>query len=167
MEITFESVSAFFDDYFNTLEECMGPIEKVPKIARFFAEDMEFHFMSYNEFSPGRPLTREEVLGIFIHPGVKEKIVPLYYTVNLKEKICVVLFEDQISDSTGNLGKKFYCSVHYTFRQEADGSLKIIKILDFTGDQDPEEVRMHLGKFSAAGKAAVDKVLVEWLKARY
>lgn len=59
MELTNETVSNFFDKYFETVYERMGAIEKVLISSRLFPEDLEFSFKTHNVF--GSSLFREEI----------------------------------------------------------------------------------------------------------
>ena len=162
MELTYESVSTWFDGYYKTVES-IGALDKISMIGKHFTDDFRFNFKTGNIFSSGK--TREELLLEMIHPGIHEQIKPLYYAINLKEMVCVVYFLDQIvSDTDGNLGKEFECSCHYHFRSDKDMGIKIYQIDDWVGYQSPEDQALHLEAFTGNCKKAMENMMTEWIR---
>ena len=113
MEVNYENISGWFDAYFEDVNKNQGPLEVVVNLKKYFTSD--FEFMMYTApsfFKP--PLSREELLMLFVHPGLHEKLTPQHYVVDVKQMIVVVQFQLQFTDEPS--GKAFptkQASAHY------------------------------------------------------
>ena len=171
MDITYEYISEWMDNYFKTVRENMGPLETVPKIGKLFTEDFEFVYYtppSTAEFTWGRA-SREELLMMMVHPGLAEVITPKYYAINLKEMVCVVRFDDRTVDtSTGNdLVPSFQASAHYHLVTADDTGLKIGLLEYWTENQTPENIEITQEAWFKHSKPAFEGIIFDWLKSRY
>ena len=69
-----------------------GPWSRWPSYARYFADDFQFWmFTPPPFFTP--PLSRDELLLTFVHPGIHEKLTPKYYAIDVETLVAVVQFE--------------------------------------------------------------------------
>ena len=168
MELTYENVSTWFDKYYETVSK-VGTLETVSTIGKFFTEDFEFIYYTLPpdaDFSMSKS-NREELLYMFIHPGLFEVIKPEYYVIDLKKMINAVKFYDQIvSESAGVLGS-FHASCHYHFTPAEDTGLKIRKIEYWTETQTPESVKIQTEAWLKALREASVSAISDWLKSRY
>jgi hypothetical protein len=168
MELTYENVTAWFDNYFETVNKNMGSLKTVPNIGKLFTDDFTYNYYtlpSGGDFT-GSKMSREELIMGMVHPSLEEKITPKYYAINLKERIVVVRFEDQtIVD--GELISTFQASAHYTVVPAADTGLKICLLEYWTSNQTPEAVRLTTEAWLSSAKKAFEGLVFEWLKSRY
>jgi hypothetical protein len=170
MELTYENVSAWFDQYFKEVVANIGPLETVPKNGKFFTDDFTYAYHTVPataEFTRGLA-SREQLLSQMVHPGLREIIKPKYYAINLKEMICVVRFEDNMVADSGELvAQPFQASAHYTFVPAADTGIKI-KLLEYwTSNQTPENIAKTQAAWFKYSKDAFKGIVFDWLRARY
>ena len=138
MEVTYENMLKWFDVYFEDVNNNQGPLEKVVNLKKYFTSD--FEFMMYTApsfFEP--PLSREELLMLFVHPGLHEALRPQHYVVDVKQMMVVVQFELQFTDEPS--GKEFppkQASAHYHLILEENKDLKIKKIQYWTESSPPD-----------------------------
>jgi hypothetical protein len=131
MEITYENITGWFDDYFKAFNKNSGPIETVPNMQRFFTPDLEF--WAYNMAGAERPSSREQLLMTMVHPGLHEELTPREYVVDLKRLVIVVQFQLQFNDApSGKVWPAKQASAHYHMVLDKDNNLKIKKIVYFT-----------------------------------
>ena len=127
MDVTYENILGWFDTYFEDANKNQGPLETVPNLKKYFTAD--FEFMMYTAppfFTP--PLSREELLMLFVHPGLHEALRPQYYVVDVKQMIVVVQFEIQFTDEpSGKTWPTKQASAHYHLKLDEAGDLKIKK----------------------------------------
>jgi hypothetical protein len=75
------------------------------------------------------PLSRQELLMLFVHPGITENLVPRYYVVDPRNKKVVVQFEIRfVDDVSGRAWPPKQASAHYQFTVDDDGKLLIASI---------------------------------------
>jgi hypothetical protein len=129
MELTCENVVKWFDCYFEDVRTNQGNLETVPKLGKYFASDFEFRMYTGPSPSPGKPMSRDELLISFVHPGLHEEIIPQYYAVGLEQMIVAVQFEIRFSDEPS--GKKWpplQASAHYHLLIDQNKEMKIRRI---------------------------------------
>jgi hypothetical protein len=164
MEINYETVSAWFDKYFETVAKT-SEIESIPGFARFFTEDFEY---TYYTMPPVDVLSekadREGILKSFMHPGIHELIRPEYYLMDLKKLIVAVRLYDQIvSDTAGVIAKFNGCAIYFMVPAE-DMGIKIRKIEFFTENQSPESIEIQNKEYAKSTPVAFNKLFSDWLK---
>ena len=133
MELTYEKVTAWFDKYFEDVNKNQGPLETVPNLKKYFTSDFEFVMYTIPPVPQAsmvtRPMSREGLLMLFLHPGLHEGLVPQYYVVDLKKMIVVVQFEIRFSDRvSGKTWPPMQASAHYHLVLDENKDLKIRKI---------------------------------------
>jgi hypothetical protein len=137
MEPTYDSVAKWLDGYFRDVGENQGPIETVRNLRAYFTPD--FEFWMYTGRSPSQPLSRDELLVLFVHPGFHEKLSPNYYVIDVKRLIAVVQFEVQFVDqSSGTTWPPVQASAHYHLALDENKDLKIKKIEYWTQNFSPD-----------------------------
>jgi hypothetical protein len=171
VEITHETISAWMDGYFRAVSENMGPLETVPKLGKLFTED--FVYLCYTppptaDFT-GREASREGLLKMMIHPGMREVIEPLYYAINVEQLIACVRFNDRTVDveSGKDIVPPFQASAHYYLVPADDTGLKIKRLEFWTEHQDPENIAITQAAWFKNSKPAFENIISDWLKARY
>jgi hypothetical protein len=168
MEITYENISTWFDEYFKIVGKT-GSVESVPKIGKFFTDDFEY---IYYTLPQGADFTseragREGLLMMFLHPGLNEVFKPEFYAIDMKKMIVSVKFYDQlISETDGVLGS-FYASAIYHMIPAEDTGLKIRKIEYWTSNQTSESMRNQAQAWARAREGAFGSIISGWLKANY
>jgi hypothetical protein len=132
MDVTYESLSKWLDTYFEDVNRNQGPIELVLNLKKYFAEDLEFWMYTAPPFVHP-PLSREELLILFVHPGLHERLVPNYYVIDVKRMLVVVQFEIRFTDEiSGTAFPPKQASAHYHLVLDEKGDLKIKKIQYWT-----------------------------------
>jgi hypothetical protein len=132
MEWTYESISKWFDRYFEDVRKSQGSIETVPNLKQYFTADMELMMYTSPAPPPRKPMTRDALLISFIHPGLQEDIVPECYAIDLKQLIVAVRFEIRFADQpSGMKWAPLQASAHYHLVEES-GQLKIRRIYYWT-----------------------------------
>lgn len=137
MEFTHDNIQKWFYDYFAEFNKCNGNPKKVPNMAKYFTEDLQF--ISYI-LDVKRPDDREGLLNSMIHPGLLENLEPEEMLIDQKNKFVAVILRVQFKEeSTGTLFPlKHNCAVYHIINNK-DGNLKINKIIYFTEHRSPEE----------------------------
>jgi hypothetical protein len=133
MEWTYESISKWFDEYFEDVRKNQGNIETVPLLGKYFTADMELMMYTAPSPPPRKPMTRDALLISFIHPGLQEDIVPRHYAIDMKRMIVAVQFEIRFADQPSNTTwPPLQASAHYHLAHDESGSLKIKRIYYWT-----------------------------------
>ena len=131
MELTYENVVKWFDDYYEAFNRNAGPLKTVPNMEKYFAPELEF--WPYNMPKTTQPSSREDLLRTMIHPGLHEELTPREYVVDLSRLVVVVRFMLQFNDEpSGKVWPGKEASCHYHLKQDENGDLKITKIVYFT-----------------------------------
>jgi hypothetical protein len=140
MEFTHDNIQKWFYDYFAEFNKCNGNPKKVPNMAKYFTEDLQF--ISYI-LDVKRPDDREGLLNSMIHPGLLENLEPEEMIIDQKNKFVAVILRVQFKEeSTGTLFPvKHNCALYHVINNK-DGNLKINKITYFTEHRSPEEPDM-------------------------
>jgi len=137
-EVTYDELSQWLDGYFQAVNGNQGDLDKVVKLTKYFTADFQFVMYTRTKEAfggpfPQGPSSRSQLLLLFVHPGLLERLSPQYYVIDLKRMIAVVQFEVQFFDeSTGNAcTPPLQNSAHYHLVLE-NGDLKITKIQYWT-----------------------------------
>ena len=113
MERTYEEISKWFDGYFEQVRVNQGGIETVPNLKKFFTSDFELRMHTARGQSSIK-MSRDELLFSFIHPGLREDILPRYYAIDLRLRLVAVQFEIRFSDElSGKEWGPIQASAHY------------------------------------------------------
>ncbi len=127
MDLTYDYISKWFDDYFEDVRRYQGNLETVPNLKKYFTTDLEL-MMHTAPTSPLR-MSRDALLMSFVHPGLQEDITPRHYAVDLRQMIIAVLFEINFSDKlSGNKWPALQASAHYQLIVDEDKFLRIKRI---------------------------------------
>jgi hypothetical protein len=138
MELTYDNIVKWFNEYYAAFDKNAGPLETVPNMEKYFAPDLEF--WPYNMAGTTQPSSREDLLMTMIHPGLHEELTPQEYVIDLKRMVVVVCFQLQFNDEpSGRVWPAKLASCHYHLRQDEEGELKITKIIYFTERASPDE----------------------------
>lgn len=138
MEITYDNIVKWFDEYYRAFNENSGPLDTVPNMEKYFAPECEF--WPYNMPNTQEPSSREDLLRTMIHPGLHEELTPREYVIDLNRMVVVVLFQLQFNDEpSGRIWPPKLASCHYHLKQDENAYLKITKIVYFTERAAPEE----------------------------
>ena len=130
--MTREQISKWLDAYFEAANRLQGEVESVAELSRYFAPDMQFIMYTPPPFMTP-PLSREELLMTFVHPGIHEQLTPKYYVIDTESMLAVVQFELQFRHSEyGKTWAPLLASAHYHLRENADGEIVIGKIQYWT-----------------------------------
>lgn len=142
MEITYENVAKWFDDYFEACNKNMGPLETVPKLEKYFAPDLEFCMYTAPDWVK-EPLSREGLLMLMVHPGLHEELTPQYYVIDVKRMVVVVQFQIQFNDEpSGKVWSPVQASCHYHIMLDESRDLKIKKIQYWTEAASPNDLAL-------------------------
>ncbi len=166
MEVTYENVVKWFNTYFKDVNKNQGPLELVGSLKKYFTPD--FEFMMYTAppfFKP--PLSREELLMLFVHPGLHEKLTPQYYVIDVERMIVVVQFEIRFTDQKS--GKAFppkQASAHYHLTVDETGDLKIRKIQYWTQSSPPDVVAPMYELWNKYKEKALTDLAMDFIKKR-
>ena len=138
MELTYDSIVKWFDEYYAAFNKNAGPLKSVPNMEKYFAPELEF--WPYNMPGDTQPASREDLLMTMIHPGLHEELTPLEYIVDIKRMVVVVRFQLQFNDEpSGRVWPAKQASCHYHLKLDDNGELKITKIVYFTECSSAEE----------------------------
>jgi len=142
MEFTHDNVRKWFESYFAEFNKCNGDAKKVPKMEKYFSEDLQF--ISYM-LNVKRPDDREGLLNTMVHPGLLEELKPEDMIIDEKNKSVAVVLRVQFTEvSTGTVfPAKHNCAV-YNLVQDVNGYLKIQRISYFTEHRSPDEPDMKI-----------------------
>jgi hypothetical protein len=131
MELTYEYVAKWFDEYYESFNKNAGPLETVPNMEKYF--DTNLQFWPYNIPGDTQPASREDLLMTMVHPGLHEELTPLEYIIDLQRLVVVVRFQLQFNDEpSGRVWPAKQASCHYHLKRSNDDMLKISKIVYFT-----------------------------------
>jgi hypothetical protein len=156
MELIYDNIMEWFDNYFEAFNKNAGPFKTVPNMEKYFTPDLEF--WSYNMPDVKRPSSREDLLMTMVHPGLYEELTPREYVVDLRQLIVVAQFQLQFTDEpSGKVWPAKQASAHYHLVRDGQTGLKIKKILYFTEYRSPEET----GNLRELWKNYRDKALQE------
>ena len=133
MELNYESVMKWFDDYFEDVRKSQGDLNTVPNLRKYFTPDLELMMYTAPSSPPAKAMSRDALLISFIHPGLQEDIVPNYIAVDLAKMIAVVQFEIRFCDKpSGKTWAPLQASAHYHLIIGEKKELKIRRILYWT-----------------------------------
>lgn len=129
MEVTYESIQKWFENYFDDICKYQGDLATVPKLKKFFASNLEVTMYAIPSPQPRKPMTRDALMISFVHPGLQEDLIPNYYSIDVKQLITVVQFEIRFSDKpSGKTWAPLQASAHYHLLVDENKDLKIRKI---------------------------------------
>ena len=138
MELTYDNVIKWFDDYFNAFNENEGNPETAPDMEKYFDPELEFY--SYNVHDEQKPTGRDHLVRAIEHPGFHEVFRPQYYVYDEKRQILVAQLELQFTEtSTGTVFPPKMASAHYHFILDENKDIKLKKILYFVEVTSPDE----------------------------
>lgn len=164
MELTYENVSAWFDEYFESVSRNIGPFETVADLAKYFTDDLEFWMYTPPSFMTS-PLNRAEFLLSLVHPGIHDEMTPRYYVLDLRQNVLVarvtVQFSDEISGE--ELGGEIEASAHYHFVLDEAGDLKINRIFYWTETPSPEDIEALARRWEKSKQQALTGLALDYL----
>jgi hypothetical protein len=139
MTKTRQEISDWLDEYFDTANKKQGLLETVPDIGAYFAPELEFWMYTAPPFIKP-PLSRDELLMSFVHPGLQEDLTPRYYAIDPDAMKAIVQFEICFRhEASGKAWPLLQASAHYHLREDPDGRLLITKIQYWTQSTKPED----------------------------
>ena len=166
MEVTYENILGWFDTYFEDANKNQGPLETVPNLKKYFTADFEFMMYTAPAFVKS-PLSREELLMLFVHPGLHEALRPQYYVVDVKQMIVVVQFELQFTDEpSGKEWQPLQASAHYHLILDENKDLKIKKIQYWTETAPPEDFEPMFKLWNESKKKALTDLAMDFIKTK-
>jgi hypothetical protein len=166
MDLTYEKAIKWFDAYFEDVNRNQGPIETVPNLRKYFTPDFEF-WMYTGRASMKRPLSRDELLMLFVHPGLHEALTPQYYVVDIKRMIVVVQFEIRFVDqSSGKAWPPKQASAHYHLVIDENDALRIKKIQYWTESFQPDLFASLYASWEAYREKALVALATDYLNAK-
>ena len=140
MEFTYETISRWFDIYFEQVCKNQGDLATVPNLKKYFASDFELIMHTAPPDSAGKTMSRDALLMSFVHPGLHEDILAHYYVIDVKQMIVVVQFEIRFRDEpSGKNWAPIQASAHYHLTVDDHRNLMIRKIEYWTAAL-PEDV---------------------------
>ena len=161
MKLTYENLEEWFDIYFEDVNKNQGQIEDVAKSRKYFTADFEFMMYTPPPFVKP-PLSREDLLMLFVHPGLHEALKPRHYVIDLKRMIVVVQFELQFSDKvSGKTWQAKQASAHYHLVLDENQDLKIKKIQYWTGSNPSEDYTPMYQLWSASKEKALSELAIK------
>jgi hypothetical protein len=131
---SYEQIASWLDGYFQGVNANQGAVECAMELRKYFSDDLEFRMYTAagSEFM-SLPLTREQLLVTFVHPGLLEIITPNYYVIDVDAMKAVVQFAIVFRDEkSGREWPAKQASAHYHLRSDASGELRIAKIQYWT-----------------------------------
>lgn len=140
MELTYDDMVRFMDNYFADYNKYAADPETLPKMLKYYIPDIQLY--SYT-LEPERPFGLDKILRAMRHPGLHEEFKPNYYVVDTERKVVVVQMQNKFTEIA--IQKSYppkELSVHYHLLQESGGDIKISKILFFTEVRSPDDVNM-------------------------
>jgi len=163
MEFTYDNISKWLDNYFQTFNENAGPIDTVRNMRKFFSAQLEFWPYNMAAGSVPRPSDRDTLLVTMIHPGLHEHLTPREYIIDLKRKVVVVQFQIKFTDQvSGTTWPEKQASAHYTFGEE-NNEFKIIKIQYWTEAAVPGENTPMRELWKKYKDKALDELVKNWM----
>lgn len=162
---TYNQVKKWFDGYFNAVNECMGPLETVPQIGRFLTPDLQFVMHTAPPFIKS-PLSREEFLLALVHPGLKDRMTPKYYAIDLKQMVTVARIEVRFSDESSGeeLTAPIQASCHYHFVVDQNDEIKI-DLIEYWTESQPAEPRLF-EMMVRTKDDALNALALDWLESK-
>ncbi len=140
MELTYENMVNFMNQYFADYNRYGGNPDTLPNMLKYYVPEIELHSFTLNAV---RPFFLEGILGAMTHPGLHEEFTPRYYVVDEKRKVVVVQLKNQFTEEAIN---KSYpakeLSVHYHLTQDENNNIRVSKILFFTEPRSPDEANV-------------------------
>lgn len=159
MKLSYDEIVSWLDSYFESCNKHQAGPDDVANLTRWFSPDLEF--MMYTPppfFTP--PLSRQQLLMLFVHPGIREHLLPQYYAIDLEKSIAVVQFEIRfVEEASGRAWKPLQASCHYHLVQDGEGSIRIGKIKYWTQSHDPDD---DFAPLFEKWMAAKDRALAEF-----
>ena len=127
MELTYETITKYMKDYFETFNKYGRDPKTIHRLDDYYAPDLEF---TPYVAGIGHTAGRDEFLQILLsHPSSCEKLTPEEIVVDERRKIAVVLIKAEISDSkTGEVlvSKRYF--ILYPLVLDENNTIKIKKI---------------------------------------
>ena len=157
MPHTREEIASWLDAYFEAVNSYQGTLESVAKLRKYFSDDFEFWMYTSRNRPSAPPLTRDQLLMLFIHPGLLEKLIPKYYVIDVDSRVAVVQFEIRFCDE--NSGKEWpprQASAHYHFKPDGTEGIQIGKIQYWTETFTEEFDSMYEQWWRAKDEALVE-----------
>jgi hypothetical protein len=140
MELTYDRIAKWFDEYYAAFNSNAGPLKTVPDMEKYFAPELEF--WPYNMPGDTQPASREDLLMTMVHPGLHEELTPREYVIDLKRLVVVVRFQLQFNDEpSGKVWPAKQASCHYHLKPDDKNGLIITKIVYFTECSSPNEAK--------------------------
>ena len=140
MELTYDNLVKWFDEYYAAFNNNAGPLETVPNMEKYFTEDLQF--ISYI-LNVKRPDDREGLLRTMVHPGLLEELTPEDIIIDEKRKTVAVILRVQFKEeATGTVFPAKHNCAHYQLIEDSSGEYKIRKISYFTEHRPPDEPDM-------------------------
>jgi hypothetical protein len=128
MDLTYEVTSKWFDEYFEQVRINQGALETVPNLKKFFTSDFVLTLHTGPSQSSIK-MSRDELLMSFVHPGLREDILPKYYVIDLRQMVVAVQFEIRFCDApSGTNWAPIQASAHYHLLLDENGDLRIRRI---------------------------------------
>lgn len=154
MEVSYENVLEWFENYFDEICKYQGDLNTVPKLKKFFTSDLELTMYSIPSPQPREPMTRDALLMSFVHPGLQEDLIPRYYSIDVKQLIVAVQFEICFSDKPSRkTWEPLQASAHYHLIVDEINDLKIRRINYWT-EPLPEDLFGYWSKHKEEALAA-------------
>ncbi len=163
MDVTYENLSTWLDVYFEDVNRNQGSIELVVNLKKYFTPDFEFWMYTAPPFVHP-PLKREELLMLFVHPGLHEGLVPQYYVIDVRRMMAVVQFEIRFVDEvSGTAFPPKQASAHYHLVLDEKGDLKINKIQYWTQATPPDVMAPMYKAWNNYREKALTDLAVKYL----
>lgn len=163
MEFDYENTVKWFDTYFEDVNKYQGMLETIPNLKKYFTSDFEFMMYTAPDFVKP-PLSREDLLMLFLHPGLHEKLTPQYYVVDVKRMIVVVQFEILFTDKpSGKVWPALQASAHYHLILDENKDLKIKKIQYWTESAPPEDFESLFDLWNGSKNKALMEHAIEYI----
>jgi len=141
MELTYDNVTKWFDDYFKAFNDNEGNPETAKNMRQYFMPDLEFY--SYNMPDEKKPTGVDHLISAIEHPGFHEVFRPQYYVYDEKQKILVAQLQLQFTETaTGTVFPAKMASAHYHIVQDENQGLKIKRALYFVEASSSKEPRI-------------------------
>jgi hypothetical protein len=132
MSIARQQIADWLDAYFQAANDKQGPIESVAGLRPYFADDLQFWMFTPPPFITP-PLSRDELLMTFVHPGIHEQLTPKSYAIDVETMEAVVQFELCFTHrASGKSWRPLQASAHYDLRADDKGGIIIGRIQYWT-----------------------------------
>ena len=128
MEFTYETISKWFDVYFDAVCKNQGDLKTVPSLKKFFSSDLQLTMHTAPSQSP-LVMSRDALLVSFVHPGLQEDILPRCYAIDTRQMMVAVQFDIQFHDRpSGKQWPPIQASAHYHLVVDGSRNLQIRRI---------------------------------------